>query len=217
MTDINIDWNNPFKGLEKKEESKFQVQVNIESKEEYIDYLLRKSQGEITEEIQELINSLSQDKIKLIVFYFKIYKNIKLDQEYYASKLNKIKAKQASLAKSEEYFKELINGVMTNNKLDNLVLDDGKISYRLSEAAWFNPERISEIDDTYKKVTIEAKGKHIELVKNLINNEKLKVTETVMKDPLKKAIKSKLYEVDKDIAKVEKKNNIQINIHSITK
>lgn len=117
------------------------MEVNIINIESQIEHLLIDSDGEITDDIQFLIDELNKEGKNAIQFFIKKYKennSIVLDKSNRLMKLQQsIEVKQ----KSMDYWKNRIDFVMKKLELKSLDTDEGDVSYR-------NSAKVNIIDQT---------------------------------------------------------------------
>jgi len=118
---------------------------NIIEQQFRIQMLLEQSQGEITPEIDLMMQELDLDSKSKILWLCKRWEEHILKAEARATKIVTIAKQQASALKTAEWFKKHINALMITNDFKKLSLDEFELSYSKSKGVnIFNESEIPE-------------------------------------------------------------------------
>jgi len=114
--------------------------------------LLVQSEGEITPEIQRLIDSVDDDLKSKIHWCCKRYRDAVNKQIWAKAKADMLAKKAKSAENAAEYFKVIIDKLMQSGGFEELDIGEFDIKYRKSESTYVNQEKIDEIPDDYKSI-----------------------------------------------------------------
>lgn len=129
-----------------------------------LEIALLTSEGVITSEIEELMNKIEKDKNidKTLSWLLKKYESAEALVKTRKEKLDLVKNKVETATNSVEYWKKQIDFVLSQNKLENITVDEYDLSYRLSKAVEiYNDELIpkdfinTKIQETFDKIRIK--------------------------------------------------------------
>jgi len=155
----------------------------------YIQHMLVDSGGEVTEEIQQEIDSLDSDVKGRIEWLADQYRDNVLKAAWYKAKIEEFTKSRKSRINSIEYWKNKIDSTMKESGKVKLFVGDHDISFRKSTCLEVSEDIIDHLEEKY------------------INTV---TTESPMKQLIRSDIEAGILDLPEDVAKIVTKANLQI-------